>query len=66
MYIAIFPVMLYLYRRVTNSLVDLGKQQANVTLGSVIATSGEWYIYFISYLLHFLYKYFIVLLYRIM
>ncbi len=38
--------MLYLYRRVTNSLVDLDKQQANLTAASVISTNvGEWYRY---------------------
>jgi hypothetical protein len=36
--------MLYLYRSVTNSLVELGKQQANITAASVISTNvGQWY-----------------------
>jgi hypothetical protein len=40
--------MLFLYRSVTNSLLDLGKAQANVTAASVISPNGgEWYKCFI-------------------
>ena len=36
--------MLYLYRSVTNSLVDMGKTQANITVADVVSTSArEWY-----------------------
>jgi hypothetical protein len=36
--------MLYLYRGITNNLADLGKQQADITPGSVVIPSaGEWY-----------------------
>ena len=43
---ALFPVMLYLYRQVTNSLVDAGKLQANVTATHVITgSSSEWSVY---------------------
>ncbi len=42
--IGLFPVILYLYQNVTNSLIDLGKLQANITAASVvISTPGEWY-----------------------
>ncbi|UJR37711.1 hypothetical protein I4U23_030406 [Adineta vaga] len=37
---ALFPFMLLLYRRVTNSLVELGKSQANTTIASVIVGSS--------------------------
>ena len=38
--------MLYLYRRVTNSLVDLGKLQANTTIVNVITGNiGEWHVF---------------------
>jgi hypothetical protein len=49
-FIALFPVMLYLYRNVTNNLVALGISQANITAASVISTNGrEWYIYIFYY-----------------
>jgi len=42
--------MLYLYRRVTNSLVDLDKQQANLIAASVISTNVvEWYRYLFNF-----------------
>jgi hypothetical protein len=43
--------MLFLYRRVTNSLLDLGQIQSNVTAASVNNTTpGEWYVCFIYYI----------------
>jgi hypothetical protein len=43
--------MLFLYRQVTNSLVDLGKLQANVSTSSIVTSNpGEWYAYFMFYI----------------
>jgi hypothetical protein len=64
MFIALFPLMLFLYRKVTDSLVDLGKLQANITGVSITSTNlGEWYVFFIFYFLYFvtlLYSSFVV------
>ncbi|CAF5081195.1 unnamed protein product, partial [Rotaria sp. Silwood1] len=41
----LFPVMLYLYRGVTNNLVDMGKFQRNITSdSSIIEQSGQCFI----------------------
>lgn len=37
---ALFPLMLFLYRKVTNSLVDFGKQQVNINGSSIISNNG--------------------------
>jgi len=45
MLIALFPLMLIVYRNVINALIDLGKLQTNATTSSGNATvPGEWYV----------------------
>jgi hypothetical protein len=45
MFIALLPLLLVLYKKVTDSLIDLGKVQANATASSVVTNAGEWYVY---------------------
>ena len=43
-FIGLFPIMLFLYRKVINNLVDLGKEQSNSTaIGFVLGNSGGWW-----------------------
>jgi len=42
-FIALFPIMLFLYQKLTNDLVNLGKVQANNTAANVIlGNTGGW------------------------
>jgi hypothetical protein len=67
MFIALLPLLLFLYQKVTNNLVDVGKLAANATAnGTVVTIPGEWFVFcYFLFSIFFLYCCILVLLYQI-